>query len=379
MLLIRFGVFMSKQDINVGKYQLLSRGYTGDIFEKVFREDLQRFDVGRFQFHGLRISGLTRKFRILSNACFAAFVVLRAVIRHVFHERYEYVVTYEPFNAGVLGLILSRLLGCRLVCEVNGNYGEKKTWLERGSSASGLLKYYYCRIVIPFVLNRAFATKLLYPEQLLCFGSRIRASNIHVFHEFTPVLTQSNPSAQGDYLLFLGSPWHLKGVDVLIKAYKRVASEFPGFRLKIVGWFPEPGLQYLKSLCDGTSFIEICKAVHYEEAMRLVAGSYAVILPSRSEGMGRVLLEAMAYGKPIIASRVDGIPTYVKDEVNGLLFQSEDDVELSRKIARLCSDPSAADELGRRAYHYVRENLSEERYFQYYSEMLTGARGRAWV
>lgn len=370
LLLLRFGVFMSKKNINMGKYELLSRHYDGDIFEKVYSRDFREFEVGNFKFHGMPLGRMTRKSGLLSNALFCLFVMRRAMTSHFSRGRYTHIVTYEPFGAGMLGLILSRLLGCKLVCEVNGNYGERKTWGGDGMSLIGALKFHYCRIAIPFVLNRAYATKLLYPEQLRSFGSRARPGNVHVFHEYTPVLAQSAVARPGDYLLFLGSPWDVKGVDVLIKAYRTVEDRYPGHQLKIVGWFPEPGLGYLKQLQGSSSRIEICRAVHYDEAMRLVAGSYGVVLPSRSEGMGRVLLEAMAYGKPVIASRVDGIPTYVKDGLNGLLFENENVTDLAAKLDHVLADPAAARELGERGYQYVRQHLSEERYLECYRAML---------
>jgi glycosyltransferase involved in cell wall biosynthesis len=370
LLLLRFGVFMSKKNINMGKYELLSQDYDGDIFEKVYSRDFREFEIGKFLFHGMPLGPLTRRSGLLSNASFCLFVLRRAIASHFFRRRYTHIITYEPFGAGMLGLILSRLLGCKLVCEVNGNYGERKTWGGDGMGLVGAAKFHYCRIAIPFVLNRAHATKLLYGEQLRSFGSRARPNNVHVFHEYTPVLQQAAVAQTGDYLLFLGSPWDVKGVDVLIKAYRMVEDRQAGYRLKIVGWFPEPGLSYLKQLVGSSIRIEICRAVHYDEAMRLVAESYGVVLPSRSEGMGRVLLEAMAYGKPVIASRVDGIPTYVKDGLNGLLFESENVSDLAQKLSRVLADPALARELGARGYQYVRQHLSERRYLECYRAML---------
>jgi glycosyltransferase involved in cell wall biosynthesis len=379
VLFIRVGVFMSKQDINVRRYEILSREYSGEILEKVFRPELEDFAIARFHFSGFRIAGLARRSNVIGNLLFGGFVLFRTLVRHLFHCRYDFIVTYDPFSAGLLGLILAKMLGCKLICEVNGNYGEKKTWADGDSKLLNSLKYYYCRAVIPFVLNRAYATKLLYPEQLRSFGDRIRARNIHVFHAYTPVLAQRMVSTPGDYLLFLGSPWELKGVDVLIKAYQRISDRFPHFRLRIVGWFPEPGLSYLKQLAGGNATIQIEKPVHYEQAMNLVANSYAVVLPSRSEAMGRVLLEAMAYGKPVIASRVDGIPTYVKDGVNGLLFESENSVDLADKIELIFSDKDVAERLARQGYDHVRASLSEEQYLEYFREMLSGHPGRIWI
>jgi glycosyltransferase involved in cell wall biosynthesis len=375
LLLLRNGVFMSMQDITVGKYQLLSQEFTGDILEKVYRPELERFTVGRFNFIGMHIEGITRNSGLVGSLLFGFFVVYHALRRHWFHRRYDYVITYDPFAAGVLGLILSFLLGARLVCEVNGNYGEKKTWLGPERRLLGLIKYYYCRVVIPVVINRTFATKLLYAAQLRPFGTRIKNTNLHVFHEYTPVLTQKFQSTRGNYLLFMGNPWDVKGVDVLIKAYRGISGQFPHHVLRIVGWFPEPGLSYLKQLAGDDPAIQLCRAVKYEEAMTLMAGAYAVVLPSRTEGMGRVLLEGMAYGKPVIASRVDGIPTYVKPEVNGLLAEPENVADLAAQIVRVLGDAAYAEDLGARSREYVRAHLSEDSYLRYYREMLAGGAG----
>ena len=115
----------------------------------------------------------------------------------------------------------------------------------------------------------------------------------------------------GKYLLFLGYPWYLKGVDVLIKAFNRVSSEFPEYKLKIVGYCPE-GFDYYEKLAQGNTNIEFHKPVFYDKVIKLMAGCSLFILPSRTEAMGRVLLEAMACKKPIIASNVGGIPEIIK-------------------------------------------------------------------
>lgn len=368
LLLLRNGVFLSKGDITMGKYELLSSAYTGDIFEKVYLPELADFRVGRFFFIGMLLSGLKSRFKLIAHAGFGLFVIRHAIARHFRRRKYDFIVTYDPFSAGLLGLLLSRLLNVKLVCEVNGNYGEKKTWADSGRL--GWLKFHYCRLVVPFILNRAYAVKLLYPEQLRPFGGRIRAKRVFVFHEYTPVLAQDLPTSTGHYILFLGSPWDIKGVDVLIKAYRKISARFPDFVLKVVGWFPEPGLGFLKSLAEDDPHIQICRPVHYREAMSLVAGCYAVVLPSRSEAMGRVLLEGMAYGKPLIASRVDGIPTYVKEGVNGILVEPEDVEGLADAMAKLMATPEEARKIGLAGREYARTHLSEKTYLEKFSEML---------
>jgi glycosyltransferase involved in cell wall biosynthesis len=62
------------------------------------------------------------------------------------------------------------------------------------------------------------------------------------------------------------------------------------------------------------------------------------VLPSRSEAMGRVLVEAMAAGKARIGANVDGIPTVIEDGVDGLLFRVGDAADLSLKMQMLMTD-----------------------------------------
>ena len=69
-----------------------------------------------------------------------------------------------------------------------------------------------------------------------------------------------------------------------------------------------------------------------------MAGCSLFVLPSRTEAMGRVLLEAMACKKPIIASNVGGIPEIIKDGYNGLLFESENVDDLAEKIRLVLSN-----------------------------------------
>jgi glycosyltransferase involved in cell wall biosynthesis len=70
------------------------------------------------------------------------------------------------------------------------------------------------------------------------------------------------------------------------------------------------------------------------------------VLPSLNEGMGRVLVEAMAAGKPVVASKVGGIPDLVKDEKTGLLVPPGDEHALANAIMRLANNPSEARRMG---------------------------------
>ncbi len=184
------------------------------------------------------------------------------------------------------------------------------------------------------------------------------------FHEFVPLSILKPDGRSEKYIFFLGYPWFLKGVDILINAFNMISHEFPGYRLKIVGFCPDK--RYFQQLAGDNSNIELLDALFYEEAMQLMSGCSLFILPSRTETMGRVLLEAWAFRKPVIASKVDGIPHYVKHGFNGLLFESENALDLAEKVRTLLSNPEYAAGLAENGYKYVHEDLSEARYVAHF-------------
>jgi glycosyltransferase involved in cell wall biosynthesis len=85
------------------------------------------------------------------------------------------------------------------------------------------------------------------------------------------------------------------------------------------------------------------------------------VLPSRNEGMGRVLVQAMAMGTPIVATRVGGIPEVLGEGETGLLVAHDDPVELAAAIERLLTDKELAGKIGeagrRRASAYSADKM----------------------
>jgi glycosyltransferase involved in cell wall biosynthesis len=86
--------------------------------------------------------------------------------------------------------------------------------------------------------------------------------------------------------------------------------------------------------------------------------------------MPLVLLEAMAARRPIIASAVGGIPYYIKDNDNGLLFQSENVEELAAKLATLLNDKILQARLAKRAYEIMFSEYDEHSYVRSFDCML---------
>jgi glycosyltransferase involved in cell wall biosynthesis len=157
-------------------------------------------------------------------------------------------------------------------------------------------------------------------------------------------------------------------VDVLIRAFKSIAAQFPNYKLKLMGYYPDR--EFLDNLAGGCPQIEFLAARPYEEALKVIGACSVYVSASRTEGMPRVLLEAMAARKPIIASAVGGVPYYVRDNDNGLLVESENVEELAAKLATLLSNQDLQAQLAKRAYEKVFSEYDERSYVRSFRSML---------
>ncbi|MFL6292708.1 MAG: glycosyltransferase family 4 protein [Thermoanaerobaculia bacterium] len=153
--------------------------------------------------------------------------------------------------------------------------------------------------------------------------------------DLEPVGTEEPPG----YLLFVGRLRIRKGVEVLLEALP------PGARLLIAGdgehraaLESKPGVKFLGRQDAG-------------RVRGLLRGAAALVVPSIYEGMPLVVLEAMAAGVPVVASRVSGIPEVVEDGVTGWLVPPEDPEALAAALAEVLEHPDEArrrGEAGRR-------------------------------
>jgi glycosyltransferase involved in cell wall biosynthesis len=231
------------------------------------------------------------------------------------------------------------------------------------------LKARFAWWLMPRVLRGAGAIKLLYEDQFGAFKTPELERKTRVFHNLVPLAPFRHEESAERYLLLLGHPWLLKGVDLAIRAFLEVADRYPDFHLRIVGYCPNP--KEFETLAQGHPRIHLVPGgVPHTEAIGLINRSFALLLPSRTEGMGRVLLEAMAASKPLIGSRVDGIPRVIRHGVNGLLFESGDAHDLAQQIGKLLADPLYARSLGDNAKADVHARLSPEAYTSEYLDFM---------
>jgi len=144
----------------------------------------------------------------------------------------------------------------------------------------------------------------------------------------------------------------IKGHTWLLRAVPRVLAEFPQASVVLIG--DGPLLGELKELADElgiTPHVVFLGTRH--DIPECLAVLDLFVLPSLNEGMGRALVEAMAVGCPVVATRVGGIPDVVADGTTGLLVPPRDDRALAEAILTLLRDRSRRAAYGEAARRYV--------------------------
>jgi glycosyltransferase involved in cell wall biosynthesis len=158
-------------------------------------------------------------------------------------------------------------------------------------------------------------------------------------------------TGEGTHLVFVGRLAPVKGLRVLIEAL--VALDRPDIRLTIVGDGTEraPLEAMAAPLGDRVRFTGYQSQ---NEVAAILGTADAFVLPSFAEGVPVVLMEALAAGLTVIATRITGVPELVDHGVSGLLVSPGDAQALSREIETFANDPTAARTMGEAGRETVR-------------------------
>lgn len=163
-----------------------------------------------------------------------------------------------------------------------------------------------------------------------------------------------------------------KGVDTVIRAFPELLSSFPGLRFVVIGDGPgRVRLEHLAREMRVDHAVEFRGFVSETELEREYSNCAVYVMPSASEGFGLVFIEAMAYGKPVVAARVGGAPEVVQDRVTGLLIDVGDVTALTQSVKRLLEDADLRDRMGQASLQRVRENYTYDIFCQRVAQILS--------
>jgi L-malate glycosyltransferase len=155
----------------------------------------------------------------------------------------------------------------------------------------------------------------------------------------------------------------MKGVEDFLDAAATVASRFESVRFLVIGDNINPdGSAYRRELEERAARLGLASRIIFTgfrlDVPRLLSAVAVSVLPSLSEGLSNTILESMAAGAPVVATRVGGSAEALEDGVDGLLVPPRDPAALSRAIVWVLEHPEEARALGRRARTRVAEEFS---------------------
>jgi glycosyltransferase involved in cell wall biosynthesis len=147
-----------------------------------------------------------------------------------------------------------------------------------------------------------------------------------------------------------------KAHEVLIDAAGLLAREFPRLRVLIAGMGPEE--DRLRELVRERGMQETVTLLGFRrDVADVLAAVDVAVFSSDREGSPLAVMESMAAGKPVVATRVGGVPDLVEDGVQGVLVPPRDPRALADAIGRLLHDPGARAELGKRGQERQRRDF----------------------
>ena len=285
--------------------------------------------------------GLKNIFYIYSN--------LKILKRFCFENKVDIIHTHHRYPE-LLAYIISKGTGIKTITTVH-------------SLVKGKKKFSFNSDIIIAVSNSV--------KNLLRNYYKIPDEKITMLYNFLEVFNSNEQSFDFNYraklgipeedsiILFLGRITKIKGVDLLIKAFKVIKQNNKNVSLLIAGQVYDKSIgRLLNNLPKGIKLLNIVKDTY---PYYIIAD--LVVLPSRMDPFPYVMLEAGIMRKPFIGSRTGGIAEFIDDKINGLLFEPGNVEELINKIEFIIDYPENAKNMAENLQRKVIQECSVDKYF----------------
>jgi glycosyltransferase involved in cell wall biosynthesis len=272
----------------------------------------------------------------------------------IWKQRFQVVNIHYPSNDLFYFAICRRLLSFNLVCSIHGAdlFPDGKARRKYHWGMRMLLRY-ADRIVTPSADLRRKVLDVFpeYEDKVLFIHNGIRLDGISA-------VPSPGGKASGRYVLSVSAYKPQKGLDVLIRAMKKVVRHDPELKLLLIGEGSlRSELETLAAELGLSANIEFHGRKTESEVLELLRGCETFVLPSRFETFGIAILEAMACGRPVVVSNTGGMPEIVRNGRNGFIVEPEDASALANVLISLSDDPVLRRRIGEAAFEDVRRRF----------------------
>jgi len=308
------------------------------------------------------ISGLRDRKVDVKEICISDYKYKRDIYKDVSSFKPDLIHGFHGYKIGRVVLYLKKRMGVPLIISLRGtdfnhdllNNKRRPLVLETLSSAD---------MIIVFA---SFTKELIRKgnPELSCDKVHIIPHAAKLKENPYNILDELNLKKEHFIFFLPGGIRKVKNVEFCIKPLNRLKKSYPQIKLIYAGSIIEKriGLRFIKKIRN-LDWVIYLGAVPHDRMYSLYRASDVVMNTSLSEGMPNSLLEAMSLGKAVLASHIPGNQAIVKNEEDGLLFETEE--EFIKKAERLIRDKDLRKRLGRKAkekikkYHTPRGELDE--------------------
>ncbi len=302
----------------------------------------------------------------------------------VFAHGVRVIVAHDPYF-GLIGALvkqIARVFGKRLILIIESHADfEVAVFLQRRMPFAGAIQQ---------VMNRVARYSLRHANLLRAVSSNTRQQlqdwsppriPLHKFITWTDLDTFKNiqreklPSQTHD-LVYVGVLIPRKGIHFLLDAFAKIAPEYADSHLWLVGSADNP--QYTSQLKAQVERLGLLNRVTFvgRVAQAELAGYLgrcrAMVLPSSSEGLPRVVVEAMLAAMPVVATHVSGIPDVIQDGINGYLVPPENADALETALRKVMQNPDV-DSMGAEGRDFAAQYFSTDVYMEGYRRLFEDA------
>jgi len=354
--------------------RLKAKGLQIDVFTSAYKglrkNKISGIDIFRFRYFFKTFENLTHEEMTLERMkkgllykILPFFYVLFGsigIFTHCNKKKYDIIHVHWPFPHFIFGYLASRICKCPVISTFHsvGLIYLKRTFINMDFFINWVVKR--SNIITVNSSYTARELKKYSPKNLkiIPFGSAIENKE------------KTIQERKNDYfqLLFVGRLVERKGVEYLLQAIK-ILKERTKVKLTIVGDgnLKDTLVDKKSQLNLSDKDVQFTGKISRKKLIEHYKNCDAFILPAiidssgDTEGLGVVSLEAMSFGKPVIASRVGGIVDIVKDKKTGILVKEKSPEELASAIEFLINNPEKRKKLAQNGYLFQKENFSWER------------------
>lgn len=343
------------------KEGLIKRGHEVKVFSSDVSNDQANF--GDYTFKGFNENSIIKWFNYVFN--FNSYIKIKQVLREYkpdiihLHNIFYQVSPSVLLGVGNIPTVLT-LSSYELICPTGALIKpDGYRCVSPGKHdlrCTGSIKGYLYETIKQFIHKYLLKKIAIYiaPSESIkgdFSNQKIISSPITVIHNGIQLM-EFSPMVNYKRLLYVGRLSKEKGVEVLLRAIKIIKERIPEIIVDIVGDGPEKNiLMKLSNDLDLDNNVRFVGSIPHNKIGDFYKLCTAIIVPSIcADNFPTVCIEAMSIGRPIIGSRVGGIPELIDDRNTGYLIQSGNPEQVANKVTYLVKHPDLIRSMGKKAF-----------------------------